>query len=260
MIDIDKSLEIAKDAALLAGKFLISANNDTQKILGDDGRDIKLQIDQDAENLITKYISTRSNLPILGEEFGHKGNLGSAFWVIDPLDGTSNYFRNIPICAVSIALMHNNEPILGVINDFFSENLYFASKEKGAFVNNKRINVSKPVFDLEKERVFQNSSAFILSSFSEGLPMAALEAMSYGIPCLLSENCNLPETFKIGAAIKTNPSVDEIIKSLKYLIKMKDKEKKKISKLAYDYVSLNHNWSRITSELNDLYRSVCEDI
>ena len=51
MIDIDNDLEIAKDAALLAGKFLISANNDAQKILGDDGRDIKLQIDQDAENL-----------------------------------------------------------------------------------------------------------------------------------------------------------------------------------------------------------------
>ena len=84
--------------------------------------------------------------------------------------------------------------------------------------------------------------------------------MSYGIPCLLSENCNLPETLKIGAAIKTNPSVDEIIKSLKYLIKMNDKEKKKISKLAYNYVSVNHNWSDITSQLNDLYRSVCEDI
>ena len=80
---------------------------------------------------------------------------------------------------------------------------------------NKRIVVSKPVFDLEKEKVFRNSSAFILSSFSEGLPMAVLEAMSYGIPCLISENCNLPETIDIGAAIKTNPSVDEIIKSLK---------------------------------------------
>ncbi|WP_041710635.1 glycosyltransferase [Prochlorococcus marinus] len=124
----------------------------------------------------------------------------------------------------------------------------------------KRIIVSKPVFDLEKEKVFRNSSAFILSSFSEGLPMAALEAMSYGIPCLISENCNLSETLNIGAAIKTNPSVNEIIKSLKYLIKMDDNEKKKISKLAYNYVSINHNWSNLTSQLNDLYRSVCEDI
>ena len=127
-------------------------------------------------------------------------------------------------------------------------------------LKNKRIIVSKPVFDLEKEKVFRNSSAFILSSFSEGLPMAALEAMSYGLPCLISDNCNLPETLKIGAAIKTNPSVDEIIKSLKYLIKMNDKEKEKISKLAYNYVALNHNWSEITSKLNNLYRSVCEDI
>tara|TARA_S200000501_G_scaffold325079_1_gene322717 strand:- start:398 stop:1474 length:1077 start_codon:yes stop_codon:yes gene_type:complete len=125
---------------------------------------------------------------------------------------------------------------------------------------NKRILVSEPVFGLEKEKVFRNSSAFILSSFSEGLPMAALEAMSYGLPCLISENCNLPETLNIGAAIKTNPSVNEIIKSLKYLIKMNDKQKKKISELAYNYVSLNHNWSKLTSQLNDLYRSVCEDI
>ncbi len=121
-------------------------------------------------------------------------------------------------------------------------------------LENKRIIVSKPVFDLEKEKVFRNSSAFILSSFSEGLPMAVLEAMSYSKPCLISENCNLPETLEIGAAIKTNPSVDEIIKSLKYLIKMDDKEKKEISKRAYNYVSLNHNWANIISHLNDLYR------
>ena len=125
---------------------------------------------------------------------------------------------------------------------------------------NKRIIVSKPVYDLEKEKVFRNSSAFILSSFSEGLPMAALEAMSYSMPCLISENCNLTEAINIGAAIKTNPSVIEIIESLKYLIQMNDKEKKRISKLAYDYVASNHNWTNITSQLNYLYRSVSEDI
>ena len=82
----------------------------------------------------------------------------------------------------------------------------------------------------------------------------------YGIPCLISENCNLPETLNIGAAIKTNPSVNEIIKSLKYLFKMNDNEKKKISKLSYNYVYVNHNWTKLTSQLNQLYRSVCEDI
>ena len=90
--------------------------------------------------------------------------------------------------------------------------------------------------------------------------MAVLEAMSYSLPCLISENCNLNETLNIGAAIKTNPSVIEIIESLKYLIQMDDDEKKKISKLAYDYVSANHDWSTLTSQLNNLYRSVCKDI
>ena len=90
--------------------------------------------------------------------------------------------------------------------------------------------------------------------------MAALEAMSYGIPCLISENCNLTETINIGAAIKTNPTVIEIIESLKYLIQMDDNEKKKISKLAYDYVSVHHNWPILSSQLNDLYRSACKDI
>ena len=125
---------------------------------------------------------------------------------------------------------------------------------------NKRIIVTKPVFDLEKEKVFRNSSGFILSSYSEGLPMAVLEAMSYEIPCLISANCNLPEALNIGAAIKTNPSFIEITKSLKRLIQMKEKERKRISKLAYKYVSVNHNWSNLTSQLNDIYRSVCEDI
>ena len=89
----------------------------------------------------------------------------------------------------------------------------------------KRINISKPAFDVEKDEIFRNSSAFVLSSFSEGLPMTVLEAMSYEIPCLISENCNLPEIFKKGAAIKTNPSVNKISDSLKILFKMKDDEK-----------------------------------
>ena len=75
-------------------------------------------------------------------------------------------------------------------------------KNLNASSENKRILVSKPVFDLEKEKVFRNSSAFILSSFSEGLPMAVLEAMSYGVPCLISENCNLPETFRYWSSYK----------------------------------------------------------
>ena len=57
--------------------------------------------------------------------------------------------------------------------------------------------------------------------------MATLEAMSYGVPCLISENCNLNQAIKIGAALETNPSVDKIVESLKILFKMDMKREEK---------------------------------
>ena len=121
------------------------------------------------------------------------------------------------------------ETVLISINDFFVSDflkrkinykklvnlINYHSHNKIFHKSYKRILVIKPAFGLEKEKIFKNSSAFILPSFSEGLPMAPLEAMSYGVPCLISENCNLNQAIKLGAALKTNPSVDEIVKSLK---------------------------------------------
>ena len=62
--------------------------------------------------------------------------------VVDPLDGTSNYLRDIPISCVSIALMNNNDPLLGVIYDFNHEELYCGHNNSKAFVNDEEINVS----------------------------------------------------------------------------------------------------------------------
>ena len=106
MLDLPNLLDIAKDAALLAGKYLQDNQSQELQILLNSGRDVKLQIDQDTEELIKKEITARSDLPILGEESGYSEDLGDIFWVIDPLDGTSNYLRNIPISCVAIALVH----------------------------------------------------------------------------------------------------------------------------------------------------------
>lgn len=125
--------------------------------------------------------------------------------------------------------------------------------------NNQRINISDPVFGNEKEKILRNSSAFILSSFSEGLPMAVLEAMSYRIPCLISENCNLPEVLKKGAAIQANPSANEISESLKILFNMNMEERKKMTHLAFKYISENHSWNNLTKQMNSLYYSISKD-
>ena len=142
MIDLNHSLKVAKSAALLAGDFLLKARGSDLKVLLNEGRDVKLQLDIDTENIIKEYIAEHSDYSILGEETGLTDKLEEYYWVIDPLDGTSNFLRGIPISCVSIALMHDLNPTLGVIYDFNHEDLYFGYKDSKAFVNDQEIQVS----------------------------------------------------------------------------------------------------------------------
>lgn len=88
----------------------------------------------------------RKNFPnhdYLAEEEGTK-NTGSPFtWVIDPIDGTTNFFHTFPQCSISIALFHGNEPVLGGVINPINGELFFAQKGKGATLNGKKIHVSK---------------------------------------------------------------------------------------------------------------------
>jgi myo-inositol-1(or 4)-monophosphatase len=142
MLELDSWLVIAKSAALEAGKYLLINQGKELKILHDAGRDIKLQLDIDTENIIKKNISSQSEFSILGEETGFTDDVGEFYWVVDPLDGTSNFLRDIPISCVSIALMQNLTPILGVIYDFNHDDLYYGHQQSKAFVNQKEIMVS----------------------------------------------------------------------------------------------------------------------
>ena len=142
MTEFDSWLNIAKSAAINAGNFLKKSQGTDLKILLNQDRDLKLQLDIDTENLIKDFISTNSHFSILGEETGPSDKLEEYFWVIDPLDGTSNFLRGIPISCVSIALMHKLEPVLGVIYDFNHDDLYFGHQESKAFINDQEIQVS----------------------------------------------------------------------------------------------------------------------
>ena len=142
MLELDAWLEIAKSAALKGGKYLLENQGQELKILLNEGRDIKLQLDTDTEKLIKDSLGSQSEFSILGEETGLSNDLGEFYWVVDPLDGTSNFLRDIPISCVSIALMQNLTPILGVIYDFNHNEIYFGHKESKAFLNNNEIHVS----------------------------------------------------------------------------------------------------------------------
>jgi myo-inositol-1(or 4)-monophosphatase len=141
--DFNKELTIAKKAALEAGDFLRTNKNNLRKILSSTNRDIKLQADIEAEKIIKDIIKIDSNYGILAEESGMSEKSHQNLWVVDPLDGTANYSRNIPLCCVSIAMLSGTKPVLGVIYDFNNDELYEGSINKSACLNGKEISVSK---------------------------------------------------------------------------------------------------------------------
>ena len=93
MSDLDSCLQIAKSAALLAGDYLKEQQTKNLKILSNNARDLKLQIDIDAEEIIKEYITQKSSLPILAEESGKSGDLDEFFWVVDPLRWNIKFFK-----------------------------------------------------------------------------------------------------------------------------------------------------------------------
>ena len=142
--DINKELVIAKKAIFEAGNLLLKKKEILSEVILSTNKDIKLKADILAEKAIKDIIEDESDYPILAEESGLSSeDIPNIFWVVDPLDGTANYARNIPICCVSIALVSNLKPILGVIFDFINNDLYEGSIYTKALLNNEEMSVSK---------------------------------------------------------------------------------------------------------------------
>ena len=143
-IDIKNALTTAKKSAIEGGALLLKNKTTLNEEIFSTNKDIKLKADILAENAIKKIIENESNHPILAEESGFSSETSAnIFWVVDPLDGTANYARNLPMCCVSIALIINSRPALGVIYDFINNDLYEGSIYTKALLNNKEISVSE---------------------------------------------------------------------------------------------------------------------
>ena len=101
--------------------------------------------DINAERIIIEELSKlKKNYSILSEETGFVRNKDEKnIWIIDPIDGTSNFLHGIPHFAISIALQSHDEIICGLIFDPIKNEMFYAEKDNGSFLNNKRIRVSK---------------------------------------------------------------------------------------------------------------------
>jgi myo-inositol-1(or 4)-monophosphatase len=101
------------------------------------------EVDKKAEEAIIDVI--RVEFPehfILSEEAGEMSTGSEYKWIIDPIDGTVNFAHGIPICCISIGLEHNGVMMLGAVFNPFMNELFFAERGKGAFLNNRPLKVS----------------------------------------------------------------------------------------------------------------------
>ena len=92
--------------------------------------------------LVDELQKARPTYSILSEEVGQINNDESFKWIIDPIDGTSNFLHGIPHFAISIGLEHDKEIICGIIYDPIKDEIFTAEKGNGAYLNNKRMRVS----------------------------------------------------------------------------------------------------------------------
>lgn len=147
MIDLgetDVLLKLAESAAISTGQFLKDENMSLRKMAFASGHDIKIDADRKAERMIVERLKEGSLFSIFSEEAGYVGDKKAAIkWIVDPLDGSMNYHKNIPFCGISIALCCDEKPVLGVVYDFNRQELFSGIVGKGAWLNHESINPSK---------------------------------------------------------------------------------------------------------------------
>ena len=147
MNSISANLNIMIKASEKASKILIRDFGEVEKLqISVKGpSDFVSNADTKAEKIIiNELMKAKKNYSILSEECGSKINSDSEnVWIIDPIDGTTNFLHGVPHFSISIALKSNNEIVSGLIYDPIKDEMFYAEKNNGAFFNNQRIKVSK---------------------------------------------------------------------------------------------------------------------
>jgi len=167
---INKFLEVAKEAAQAAGGLLRSQFGRPLTVDESLAHDIKLELDKRSQALIESLILSRfPDHAIYGEE-GIRGDQNSEYqWVIDPIDGTVNFFYSIPHFAISIALRQNKKIIAGVIYDPMRDELWSVASGGSPTLNGQPIRVSERTS--LGEAIVSVGVAKSLDSINAGLPL-----------------------------------------------------------------------------------------
>lgn len=143
MSEFGELLAIAEAAAAEAASALLANRQAWGVIQAEHGREVKIDADTRAEALILTALERAAPFPIISEEAGWvRASASESVWAVDPLDGSINYLRGYPHCAVSIALLRHGIPVLGVVDCFALDERFTGIVGEGAWLNGVSIRVS----------------------------------------------------------------------------------------------------------------------
>tara|TARA_A100001011_G_scaffold342970_1_gene376912 strand:- start:1050 stop:1796 length:747 start_codon:yes stop_codon:yes gene_type:complete len=166
MNSISPNLNIMIKASEKASKIIIRDFGEIENLqVSKKGpRDFVTKTDKRVEKILIDELSkAKKNFSFLTEETGKiEKNDKDKVWIVDPIDGTTNFLHGIPHFAISLALMIDDEIKSALIHDPIKNEIYFAEKNNGAYINNQRVRVSKK----------NNLDECLFSSNSEGLKFA----------------------------------------------------------------------------------------
>jgi myo-inositol-1(or 4)-monophosphatase len=120
-----------------------------------DKKELVTKVDKKTEKYLS--LSLRKALPdygILGEEFGSNNKDSDYLWIIDPIDGTTNFSFHNPLWCISVGLAYKNKVIFGMIYIPILDELYYAAKGQGAYLNNKRLKINNESFSQKEIHAF----------------------------------------------------------------------------------------------------------
>jgi len=160
------------------GSFIATErkNFSEKDIVAKDTNDLVSYVDKQAEmQLMEKLQKFLPEAGFIAEESSPDGSPKELNWIIDPLDGTTNFIHNMPVYAISVALANKEEILLGVVFNIPQNEMFYAHKDGKAFLNGKEMSVSKqdklvncliatgfPVKDFERMQGFQKSTEYFM--------------------------------------------------------------------------------------------------
>ncbi len=178
MISISSNLNLMIKAAEKASKSIIRDFGEIENLqVSKKGpHDFVTKTDKHVEKILIEELSkSKKNYSFLTEETGKINNKDKEnIWIIDPIDGTTNFLHGIPHFAISIAFKSKQEIISGLVFDPIKDEMFFVEKNKGAFLNNQRLRVSKK----------NNLDECLFSSNHEGVKFSELNMRYSGCAAL----------------------------------------------------------------------------